>query len=284
MKRTFIILILTLVLPSLAVAQKKRAGSTPAKPATASPAGVQEQFKKLEEDWVKAMVARDLTALGQILADDYFIIDPDGQTSDKARTLEDFKSGAFKFESITFSELKVRLYGTIAIVNGGEVVKGNYNGQTMTGSYRFTDVFAKRAGRWVAISSQLTSSNEVGLVRVKLPDGTTEVTTLSGLKYIDLVEGTGASPAAGKEISMHYTGTLTNGQQFDSSVGKQPLTFRLGITPLIKGWNEGVLGMKVGGKRRLIIPPHLGYGARGAGGVIPPNATLIFELELLSVK
>jgi FKBP-type peptidyl-prolyl cis-trans isomerase len=113
-----------------------------------------------------------------------------------------------------------------------------------------------------------------------------EVTTPSGLKYIDEAIGTGESPARGKTVTVHYTGMLEDGYKFDSSVDKgQPYTFRYGIDPFIDGWNEGLLTMKPGGKRRLIIPPNLGYGARGnAPAKIPPNATLIFELELLSVK
>ena len=110
--------------------------------------------------------------------------------------------------------------------------------------------------------------------------------TSSGLQYWDLKEGTGATASAGKSVSVHYTGWLaSNGKKFDSSVDRgQPFMFQLGAGQVIKGWDEGVSGMKVGGKRQLRIPPELGYGARGAGGVIPPNATLIFDVELLAVK
>jgi FKBP-type peptidyl-prolyl cis-trans isomerase len=111
------------------------------------------------------------------------------------------------------------------------------------------------------------------------------VTTASGLQYLDLTVGTGASPEKGQTVTVHYTGTLSNGQKFDSSLDRnQPFSFKIGVGQVIKGWDEGVATMKVGGKRQLIIPPDLGYGARGAGGVIPPNATLNFEVELLGIK
>jgi len=117
----------------------------------------------------------------------------------------------------------------------------------------------------------------------------TAMTTPSGLKIQDSKVGTGATPKAGQICVMHYTGWLyengTKGKKFDSSVDRgQPFEFPLGQRRVIGGWDEGVATMKVGGKRTLIIPPELGYGARGAGGVIPPNATLIFDVELLDVK
>lgn len=114
---------------------------------------------------------------------------------------------------------------------------------------------------------------------------TQEVTTSSGLKYVDQVIGTGEVAVAGKTANVHYTGWLENGKKFDSSVDRgQPFSFPLGAGRVIKGWDEGVQGMKVGGKRKLTIPSDLGYGSRGAGGVIPPNATLIFDVELLGVR
>jgi FKBP-type peptidyl-prolyl cis-trans isomerase len=109
--------------------------------------------------------------------------------------------------------------------------------------------------------------------------------TSDGLEYWDIVVGKGAAAVPGKMVKVHYTGWLaSNGKKFDSSVDRgQPFEFKLGGGQVIKGWDEGVAGMKVGGKRQLKIPPDLGYGARGAGGVIPPNATLIFDVELLDV-
>ncbi len=112
-----------------------------------------------------------------------------------------------------------------------------------------------------------------------------EITTDSGLKYIDLVAGEGATPQSGQGVSVHYTGLLENGKKFDSSHDRnKPFNFTIGIGRVIQGWDEGVMTMQVGGKRKLIIPPELGYGAQGAGGVIPPNAILIFEVELLAIR
>ena len=109
-------------------------------------------------------------------------------------------------------------------------------------------------------------------------------TTASGLQYEDLALGTGEDPVPGRKVNVHYTGWLTNGTKFDSSHDRnQPFSFVLGQGQVIKGWDEGVASMKVGGKRKLTIPPELGYGARGFPGAIPPNSILVFEVELLGL-
>jgi FKBP-type peptidyl-prolyl cis-trans isomerase FkpA len=119
------------------------------------------------------------------------------------------------------------------------------------------------------------------LVENEMPEKMTD----SGLKYEDLVVGDGTAAEAGQVVTVHYTGWLENGTKFDSSLDRNdPFRFNLGKGQVIRGWDEGVAGMRIGGKRRLTIPSQLGYGASGAGGVIPPNATLIFEVELLDVS
>ena len=111
------------------------------------------------------------------------------------------------------------------------------------------------------------------------------ITTQSGLIYVDIVIGDGASPTKRRQVTVHYTGKLTDGTKFDSSVDRaEPYSFVIGVGQVIKGWDEGIMSMKLGGKRTLTIPPNLAYGDRGAGGVIPPGATLIFDIELLGVN
>lgn len=139
------------------------------------------------------------------------------------------------------------------------------------------------------VASQTATINPVDTTKLIAmetnPNSEEVVTTPSGLKYVELTEGSGATPKKGQTVVVHYTGTLEDGTKFDSSRDRNsPFSFKIGTGQVIKGWDEGLSTMKVGGRRQLIIPPELGYGARGAGGVIPPNATLLFDVELLKVS
>ena len=153
---------------------------------------------------------------------------------------------------------------------------------------------SRRACALPALGAVLAAAGflTMGATRATAQTSGRTMTTASGLKIIDTKVGTGASPQTGQTCVMHYTGWLYDehakdhhGKKFDSSVDRnEPFEFQIGRGMVIKGWDEGVASMKVGGKRTLIIPPALGYGARGAGGVIPPNATLVFDVELLGVQ
>lgn len=155
--------------------------------------------------------------------------------------------------------------------------------QTMAAAVESQLTIAETSAPLVADNSAANIAIDALAANTKEGDETV-ITTPSGLKYVDLVEGTGASPKTGQTVEVHYTGTLENGKKFDSSRDRgEPFKFKIGVGQVIKGWDEGVGTMKAGGRRQLMIPPELGYGARGIGP-IPPNATLVFDVELLGVS
>jgi peptidylprolyl isomerase len=270
------IFFITLIGP-LAIAQSKgrRAGAGHANPRAAS---AEQSLLDAARQCGEAIKNRDQAVLNRLLADDFVFTNDVGNVYDKAKYVAAITQVS-QVESYKLDDLAARASGGTGVVTGIRAGRVTVAGTDASGAYRFTTTYVKRGVRWVALAAQET--------RISQKDNamSNAITTPSGLKYTDEIVGTGASPSPGQVVTVHYTGTLENGTKFDSSVDRgQPFTFQIGIGRVIKGWDEGVMTMRVGGKRRLIIPPYLGYGARGAGGVIPPNATLIFDVELLGVK
>jgi peptidylprolyl isomerase len=281
--------------------QSKGKRASRSKTGTARVAEVEAELKRLEREWFDAVVKNDVAALNRIFADDFIAMGSDGSFLTKTEMIDLLTSGRIKVDELKVDEFKLRLYGNTAVVTGRATFIRN---QRPLGQDGHIEVWVKRAGPsrkvlWQAVSwssipftkqtiarstDQPSGGREVASKSTDQPSGGKEVASEPGLKFEEIVIGVGISPKPGQSVTVHYTGTLENGVKFDSSVDRgQPFTFKIGVGQVIKGWDEGVMTMKVGGKRKLIIPPHLGYGSRSAGP-IPPNSTLIFEVELLEVN
>jgi ketosteroid isomerase-like protein len=275
-RRILALVLFVTFITSFALAQAR--GRRPASNRARAGAATSEQaLLETERRWAEALKSRDQQAISRMLADNFIFTDENGKVYDKAQYLEGIAQ--MQIESYKLDDMTARTSGAAGVVCGVWTGKATAGGKDASGAFRFTDTFVQRGSRWVVLASHETQLGQKGNAAGN------EVTTPSGLKYIDEVVGTGLSPATGQRVTVHYTGWLENGTKFDSSYDHGgTFTFQIGIDPIIKGWVEGLMTMKVGGKRKLIIPPQLGYGARGAGNVIPPNATLIFEVELISIQ
>jgi len=260
-------------------AQAKNKGAGPSKGRSLQTAGPEAELKKLEREWFDAVVKGSPETLDRILADDFTALNDDGSFMNKAQMTGMSQTGLVKLDEIKSEEFKLRLYGNTAVVTGRATFIRN---EKPLGQSNYIEVWVKRPGaagrpRWQAVS-WVSMPIKASVLGAKA------VTTESGLRYEEIVVGTGASPKSGQEVTVHYTGMLDTGTKFDSSLDRgQPFTFKIDVGQVIKGWDEGVMTMKVGGKRKLVIPPQLGYGPRRTGP-IPPNSILVFEVELLGVQ
>lgn len=277
MKRILSITLLVLAASQPVFAQTKNRAASQGK--GVRPPAAEAELKKLEREWFDGVAKGDAEALKRILADDFAALNDDGSFINKTKMIESLQAGLVKLDAIRTDEFNLRLYGNTAVVTGRATYMRD---QQPLGQSSHIETWVKRkdAGgkiRWRAVS-WVSMPIKASVLGAKA------MTTQSGLRYEDIVVGTGPSPQSGQEVTVHYTGTLEDGTKFDSSLDRgQPFKFNIGVGRVIKGWDEGVMTMKVGGKRKLVIPPQLGYGPRRAGP-IPPNSILVFEVELLDVQ
>ena len=271
--------LIALNVPGLAQ-QGARRGTT-GKRAAAAPLA-ENELKSIEKELLDAMASGNTVKVERILGEDYIATYPDGSVHDKKQALDDLKKAApvMAAQKVTFStdDLRVRTYGTSGVITGQLIAAGSGSASHST---RFTELFVKRRGRWQAVAFEETEIKP----NMTTNNPSAEITTPSGLKYVDLVVGSGESPKPGQTVVVNYLGTFLDGHKFDSSYDRgQPFQFEIGMGHVIKGWDEGVMSMKVGGKRKLIIPYELAYGERGHPPAIPPRSVLVFEVELLGIQ
>ena len=269
--------------------QSKGNRTTQIKTRIVQTADIETELKNLERAWFDAIVKSDTTTLNRILAEDFLALSNDGSFLTKTEMIALITIGGLKLDQIRTDEFKLRLSGNTAVVTGRATYIRNQQTLRQNGHIEIWVRRPSSSGKtsWQAVSYASTPFSKQTIAKSSNSSaGGTAVGTESEseLKFEEIVEGTGQSPQPGQEVTVHYTGTLENGVKFDSSLDRgKPFTFKIGVGQVIKGWDQGVMTMKVGGKRKLIIPPHLGYGSRGIGP-IPPNSTLIFEVELLEVR